>query len=336
MHSFDNGIALRIKKDNWGQLLKFFRKAGIHDIITQTEVNQIIHCEDGAVIKFVNRMYETLTQRTVQKVSQRPLPGKSPAFARETGAAAIRKSLRGAALAETSDETTRANQLAEHVNLHEQSLQGERSFDPNRFHVASIPHGFKGSGTQGALSRAQARIVDADVSLAPQVTVKAIQVRQVDRSVAQLRGAREIAADATALHETLSHMAALDIPRALPDALTVRQPTVADTDIATLDGALEADLKRALLGESTAEAAAACATLADKVAARSAASAAAVRTNADKYAAKLTPTQMKRLGEAWRDYDAAGEHAETAAHELHALKTRLSLAEAAYRSFKTC
>ena len=54
--------ALRIKKDNWSQLLKFFRKAGIADVITRDEVNQIIHCEDGAVVKFVNRMYETLTQ----------------------------------------------------------------------------------------------------------------------------------------------------------------------------------------------------------------------------------------------------------------------------------
>ena len=57
MHSFDNGIALRIKKDNWAQLLKFFRKAGIQDVISQAEVNRVIHCEDGAVVKFVNRMY---------------------------------------------------------------------------------------------------------------------------------------------------------------------------------------------------------------------------------------------------------------------------------------
>ena len=98
MHSFDNGIALRIKKDNWAQLLKFFRKAGIQDVISQAEVNRVIHCEDGAVVKFVNRMYETLTQRTVQKVARRPLPEKQPPFARDTGAAAISASLRGAVL----------------------------------------------------------------------------------------------------------------------------------------------------------------------------------------------------------------------------------------------
>lgn len=55
MHSFDNGIALRIKKDNWGQLLKFMRKSGLAEMTSQEEVNAIIHCEDGAVINFLNR-----------------------------------------------------------------------------------------------------------------------------------------------------------------------------------------------------------------------------------------------------------------------------------------
>ena len=61
MHSFDNGIALRIKKDNWGQLLKFLRNVGLIHLAPQEEVNAIIHCEDGAVVSFINRLYEALT-----------------------------------------------------------------------------------------------------------------------------------------------------------------------------------------------------------------------------------------------------------------------------------
>jgi hypothetical protein len=79
MHSFDNGIALRIKKDNWGQLLKFLRRVGLQDLAPQDEVNAIIHCEDGAVVSFINRIYEVLTQRKVQVITKRPLPESSSA-----------------------------------------------------------------------------------------------------------------------------------------------------------------------------------------------------------------------------------------------------------------
>lgn len=50
MHSFDNGIALRIKKDNWTQLLKFFKKAGLQDIISQNEVRSCCSTIDQTII----------------------------------------------------------------------------------------------------------------------------------------------------------------------------------------------------------------------------------------------------------------------------------------------
>merc|ERR1712072_1069269 len=152
---------------------------------TPAEVNLIIHCEDGAVIKFVNRMYEALTQRTLKKVSRRLLPAKPQAFTRETGSTAIRACLRGAMLAETSDETTQACQLAERVGLHEQSLQEERSLEPDRFHFV------RASNARGGPMRASARVVDAEAAAAPKVTVKAIQVRQVDKTITRPRGRDE-------------------------------------------------------------------------------------------------------------------------------------------------
>lgn len=170
MHSFDNGTALRIKKDNWGQLFKFFRKVGID--ISQEEIDGIIHCEDGVVVMFVNRLYEALTQRTVQKVARRPLPEKQPPFARNTGAAAIRNSLRSASLAETSDETVKMMQLEERVGMHERSLLEEKSLDPERYKPRKL-----------------AAPLPSGAPPAPQITVQEITVRQVERSVARLRAA---------------------------------------------------------------------------------------------------------------------------------------------------
>lgn len=125
-------------------------------------------------------MYETLTQRTVQKVARRPLPDKVPPFARETGAAAIRNSMRGSKLAETHDELSRQVQLEERVGQHERSLQAEKSIDPDRYSRSS-----KHSST--SVARGPAKAIGPQVPAVPQVTVKEIQVRQVDRSIAQLR-----------------------------------------------------------------------------------------------------------------------------------------------------
>lgn len=66
MHSFDNGNGTAAKKDNWAQLLKFFRKRNIQpgDMpISQDEVDEIIHCRNGAVVIFLNKVYEFLSGR---------------------------------------------------------------------------------------------------------------------------------------------------------------------------------------------------------------------------------------------------------------------------------
>jgi hypothetical protein len=39
------------------------RQINLGHIITEDEANGIIHCKDGVVIAFLNRIYEILTQR---------------------------------------------------------------------------------------------------------------------------------------------------------------------------------------------------------------------------------------------------------------------------------
>jgi len=185
MHSFDNGIALRIKKDNWGQLLKFMRKSGLAEMTSQEEVNAIIHCEDGAVINFLNRIYEVLTHRKVQEVVKRPLPDATPAYAKHTGSAVLRNTMRNSALSETDDEVTRQRRLHEKFGEHERSLQEERSIDPDRFSSQS-------QATNKGMARGPPRALGAATEPVPQVTVKEISVKQVDRNIAQLRATKEM------------------------------------------------------------------------------------------------------------------------------------------------
>lgn len=71
MHSYDNGNATRTKRDNWMQLLKVFKKLGLEGLVSEQEVDRIIIGEDGAAVAFLNRVYETLTQRRYAASPQR-------------------------------------------------------------------------------------------------------------------------------------------------------------------------------------------------------------------------------------------------------------------------
>ena len=315
MHSFDNGIALRIKKDNWSQILKFFRKVGIQDMITQHEVNQIIHCEDDAVVEFVNRMYEALTQRVVQKNTRRLSHQRSPPFSRETSCAAIRSSLHGATLAETDDSATRASRLIERVSLHEQNLQEERSLEPDRFHIARVSD-IGSSGPPCSLARAP-QLVGAESSLGPQVTVKAIQVRQIDHSIAQQSNGQEISSITADVNEPpisqrIKVLSDIDNDGAVACKISA-EDLVMLQDLPLPDG---------------------CLRLVDKAVTISTAFASATAIEADKQAANLTLAQMQRLREAGVSYDAASAHAQAADYELRAFKDKLALAQAAYRDLK--
>ena len=184
MHGYDNGTAIRVKKDNWGQLLKFFKKEGLN-IIEPQEVTAIIHCEDGAVATFIKRVYKTLTQRDVQEVVKRPAREPPPPYMRKTGSKVIKDKLRSGALTEHGDLKGMEEAARAGLSVHESELQKEKSLDPERFSSISIA---------GSRAPQASRTMGEFEMEVPQVTVKEISVKQVDKNIAHLRASRDAAA----------------------------------------------------------------------------------------------------------------------------------------------
>ena len=184
MHSYDNGNALKAKRDNWNQLLKVFRKIGLPHIITEEEADFILRCEDNAAISFVTRIYETLTQRKIQTQVKKPSLGRPAGYAKETGSWKVREALRKNDIREDSDQLMMVRKTSAIVEEHERSLQEERSLDPERFSIAT---------SIGARSvQLPPKDINDDEMETPQVRVKEIQVRQLDRNVTHLRASKQM------------------------------------------------------------------------------------------------------------------------------------------------
>ncbi|CAM9249165.1 unnamed protein product, partial [Hapterophycus canaliculatus] len=193
MHGFDNGTATRVKRDNWGQLTRFFKKAGLSDLTSPEEVNAIILAEEGAVVAFISRAYEAskskaaLTRRKVQEVVRRPLPENVRPYARGTGLQVVRTALKGPELSDVEDETIQRAAARTEMNKYEMSLQEERSHqDPERFSTTSSTR----------IPRGPPKRVESEKIELPKVSVREIQVKQVDRNIAHLRVNQEIASGA--------------------------------------------------------------------------------------------------------------------------------------------
>mmetsp|Transcript_17471 Transcript_17471/g.20580 ORF Transcript_17471/g.20580 Transcript_17471/m.20580 type:complete len:876 (-) Transcript_17471:271-2898(-) len=187
MHSYDNGIALRIKKDNWGQLTKFMRKNALDGLTNADEISAIIHAEDGAVVAFLNRIYEVLTHRKVQEVTRRQLPEPVKPYAKANGSSLLRNTLTKAGH-DTQDDLSLRRTANQTFAAHEKSLQDDRNADPSRY-MSNNSVVSKGSGA-GSISRGGPKAMGSELAPVPKVLVKEITVKQVDRNITQLRSGK--------------------------------------------------------------------------------------------------------------------------------------------------
>ena len=63
MHSFDDGESMHKKRDNWKQLMDFFKRRGLPIIIK--DVDSLILNENNSTIEFVKQVYTLLTERAL-------------------------------------------------------------------------------------------------------------------------------------------------------------------------------------------------------------------------------------------------------------------------------
>ena len=66
MHSFSTGQSNASKRDNWEQLEKFFKRAGV--IIGKDLIVDTIAAVEGAAVEIIEILYTAFTQRQVQQL----------------------------------------------------------------------------------------------------------------------------------------------------------------------------------------------------------------------------------------------------------------------------
>ena len=178
MHSYDNGQAMKNKKDNWNQLIKVFHRIGLPHLISETEAHYILCCEEGAAVRFVSKIYEVLTERQVQTAAKKPTMGKVPNYSKETGTGKVKMAMKLSNLDENSDLRTITRVMSGVVLEHERSLTENRGSS-----YYSIQANSKKKRAPNKLE-----VLDEDTS---RVRVKEIQVKQVDRNISHMRAAKE-------------------------------------------------------------------------------------------------------------------------------------------------
>ncbi|POM63561.1 Hypothetical protein PHPALM_21018, partial [Phytophthora palmivora] len=207
MHSYDNGIGMKVKKDNWEQLAKLFtRFADLEPLATKGDIDAIIHCQNGAAVAFLTKLYQCLTKRIIQPtvMPQPPTTGPGnvgapitksldtveeiPPYAKPTNSAFIRDKMREPDIAEMRDQT-QINRKVRDIHLqHEETQLLERLTDADRF--PALRSASKATVLRGATK--PVRNDDSNPVLMTQQIVREVQIKTINqKGLEKLRATRE-------------------------------------------------------------------------------------------------------------------------------------------------
>ncbi|KAL3659966.1 hypothetical protein V7S43_014892 [Phytophthora oleae] len=211
MHSYDNGIGMKIKKDNWDQLAKLFgRFPDLEPLINKGDIDSIIHCQNGAAVAFLTKLYQCLTKRTIQPTAVAPPPttgsgnfaapasiAKSldtveeiPPYAKPTNSAFIREKMREPEIAETRDQTQLNRKVRDIHSQHEETHQLERLMTDTTDRYPALRSASKATVLRGATK--PVRNDDSNPVLMTQQIVREVQIKTINqKGLEKLRATRE-------------------------------------------------------------------------------------------------------------------------------------------------
>ena len=189
LHSFDNGLGLVKRIENWALLEKFLRK--LNSPIDRKLIDQVIHCKKDAAIPLMELLYTMLTHKTVQSLPPAARAARQdkeivPPFARPTASQLIKERMGQAdlALENRLDQTVAPSRAKAVLASHMQALKLERETDPARFQPKSalLSPAATAAAAASATSKHRKSIGGAAAHDAPASsgTFKEVQVRQLD------------------------------------------------------------------------------------------------------------------------------------------------------------
>nr|CCA14251.1 conserved hypothetical protein [Albugo laibachii Nc14] len=217
MHSFDNGIGFKVKKDNWDQLTKLFQRVPeLESAMTKTDIDEVIYCHNGAAVAMMNKLYECLTKRVIMKNTAQPPASEdsstnqltsevqvnaTPSYAKTTGITIIRQRAREAEVSEIKDEMEISRMLRETQLQHEALVKLER---PRRELGADAMNAEKINQHHGMKAPVR-KYHDKTISKASDV-IKEVQIRSVSiPNLDHLHTARETRDADTRIDTVLHH-----------------------------------------------------------------------------------------------------------------------------------
>ncbi|KAK1944536.1 hypothetical protein P3T76_004448 [Phytophthora citrophthora] len=211
MHSYDNGIGMKIKKDNWDQLAKLFgRFPDLEPLVNKGDIDSIIHCQNGAAVAFLTKLYQCLTKRTIQPTAVVPPPitgsgnfaapasiakgldtvEEIPPYAKPTNSAFIRDKMREPDIAETRDQTQLNRKVRDIHSQHEETQQLERLMTDTSDRYPALRSASKATVLRGATK--PVRNDDSNPVLMTQQIVREVQIKTINqKGLEKLRATRE-------------------------------------------------------------------------------------------------------------------------------------------------